>query len=76
MFRHPGSNLGRPARSPAPCRLSYLTHIIIIIMIIIIIIIIITVIIIITDIIIIIIIIISVVNTFYRRPTYSSFQSQ
>ena len=25
-LRHPGSNPGRPARSPAPCRLSYLAH--------------------------------------------------
>ena len=26
-LRHPGSNPGRPARSPAPCRLSYLAHV-------------------------------------------------
>ena len=26
-LRHPGSNPGRPARSSAPCRLSYLAHI-------------------------------------------------
>ena len=25
-FRHPGSNLGHAARSPAPCRLSHLAH--------------------------------------------------
>ena len=25
-LRHPGLNQGRPARSPAPCRLSYLAH--------------------------------------------------
>ena len=25
-LRHPGSNLGRPARSQASCRLSYLPH--------------------------------------------------
>ena len=25
-LRHPGSNLGRPARSSAPCRLSHLAH--------------------------------------------------
>ena len=26
LLRYPGSNLGRPARRPAPCRLSYLAH--------------------------------------------------
>ena len=25
-LRHPGSNIGRPARSQASCRLSYLAH--------------------------------------------------
>ena len=26
LLRHPGSNTGRPARSQAPCHLSYLAH--------------------------------------------------